>query len=208
MPAVGTGLGVAGTDGMGGAEDTGAGPADGGLAPTVKPEIGGKGGRVEPAGSASPDGGLLPVIPVIGGSGAPVEDPAGGLAPTVKPGIGGSGALVEDPAGGLAPTVKPGMGGSGAVVVPTGDGAAVTGLTTGEAGIAGLMGESVILISGIASGAETPVDFFVPKVKISFVPISAFSATAVPPCAVKIVFTKAILRPVPANWGEAGCLGS
>lgn len=184
MPAVGTGFGEIGAAGIGGVEETGGigGPADGGLAPTVNPAIGGKGGRVEPAGSESPEGGLVPVNPVIGGSGSPVEDPAGGLAPTVRPGIGGSGTPVKDPAGGLAPTVKPGIGGSGAAVVPKGDETPKdAGLTAGEAGTTGLMGKSVVLTSGIAAGAETPVDFFVAKVKISFVPTSAFSATAVPP---------------------------
>jgi hypothetical protein len=164
IPEAGIGFGETGAAGTGGVEERDGivGPADGGLAPTIKPGIGGKGGRVEPAG-ASPEGGLVLVSPVIGGSGAPVEDPAGGLVPTIKPG----------------------MGESGAGVVPKGDETPKgAGLAAGEVDITGLISESVILISGITPGVETvetPVDFFVAKVKISFVPISAFSATAVPP---------------------------
>jgi hypothetical protein len=49
---------------------------------------------------------------------------------------------------------------------------------------------------------------WVGKVKVSWVPGSTFSATAPPPWAARMVLTRANLRPVPANWGEAGCLGS
>src|SRR6185295_6282934 len=78
------------------------------------------------------------------------------------------------------------FGATGAATVPTEEGA----VTAGEGGM-----EPGFLI-------------FVGKVKMSFVPGSPFSATAPPPWAARMVFTRANFKPVPANWGEAGCLGS
>ena len=146
MPAAGTGFGEAGAAG---AEETGGTnvPAEGGFAPTVKPAMGGKGGRAEPKAGISPDG---------------------GFAPIVNPGIGGreaAGAVGETPAGEL---------------LPTGEGILDTGfLISGKATVG--LGDSVILISGMPPGAAAGVDFLVAKIKINLVPISAFSAMAVPP---------------------------
>lgn len=198
MPGTGTGLGAesgaAGGGGTAGVE-TGDTPAEGGLAPTVRPGIGGNGGKVDPVGP-SPAGGLAPTVsPAIGGSGAVgIEEPAGGFAPTVRPGIGGKAdgtpeAAVEGDIGGLAPTVIPGVDGMG--VAPEGgftpkvaskSRAGETGLLAagmGEAGVAVATGSFTI---DAAMGVVAPAGFaFVAKVKISFVPGSAFSATAFPP---------------------------
>ena len=90
------------------------------------------------------------------------------------------------PKGGFAPTVSPAIGG---IEVIGADGVIPAGVTA-EVPIEGVVpkGEEVLAVTvffttgdpGIV-GEETSVDFFVENVKISLVPISAFSATAVPP---------------------------
>jgi hypothetical protein len=79
-------------------------------------------------------------------------------------------------------------------------GAGVTGF-----GAAGGCGATT---GATATGASVFFLIFVGNVRMSLVPGSAFSATAPPPCAARIVFTRASFNPVPASWSEAGCLGS
>jgi hypothetical protein len=155
MPPAGTGFGGTGTAGEGDGGEGGTNvSAEGGFAPMVKPEIGGKGGRIEP-----PDGVF----------------PNGGFAPTINPAIGGREAT------------EAGVPAGDGVKVPTGEIVPIGGripdagfLVSDKVGITGLTGESVTLMFGITPGAVGE-DFLVEKVKISLVPISAFSAIAVPP---------------------------
>ena len=121
-----------------------------------------------------------------GKTGIPAD---GGFAPTVNPAIGGKGGRAEpadvmSPKGGFAPTVNPAMGGRTVIgtdgVIPAG----VTAEVLIEAVVPKEAGPVIVLlITGEPDivGAETSVDFFVENVKINLVPISAFSATAVPP---------------------------
>ena len=161
----------------------------------MRPGIGGKGGRVDPEGP-SPAGGLAPTVnPAIGGSGVMgVEEPAGGLAPIVRPAMGGkldgaSESAVAGDKGGLAPTVIPGMDEAGEVT--EGDEVGFIPKVESRSSEAGLLVAETVE-AGIAVGIESftlggtidtapVVGFFVEKVKMNFVPGSAFSATAFPP---------------------------
>src|SRR5580658_7549113 len=98
--------------------------------------------------------------------------------------------------------IAPGAAVLGAPIPPV-------GMRDGDLG--GIMGEGEGAIEGPTEGAGAGAAAFlalVEKVKSSLVPGSAFSATAPPPWAARMVLTRANFRPVPASWGEAGCLGS
>lgn len=127
---------------------------------------------------------------------------AGGVNPGTA-GLGMPGTPNEGGGGGagfaVPGTAKPGTAGLG---IPAG--APKVGVTPGLSPGAVTEGEGIM-----GGGGTSPCFFiFVGKVKIILVPGSAFSATAPPPWAARIVFTRANLSPVPANWGEAGCFGS
>jgi hypothetical protein len=173
IPGTGTGLGVTPADGTGRARGVEAGgiPAEGGLAPTVRPGIGGKGGRVDPATGPSPAGGLAPTInPAIGGSDVVgIEDPAGGFAPIIRPGTDGKAEETPGEAGFIPKVASRSSPGEAGLLVTE----------TEEAGITVGIGFFTL---GSTTDAKVPAGFaFVAKVKISFVPGSAFSAIAVPP---------------------------
>lgn len=109
------------------------------------------------------------------------------------------------PAGGGAPN-------AGGFITPKGAGPEVAGMDF-PTPKAGDFREGVVacgLISAAVAAAVISLGFlyFVGKVNINLVPGSDFSATAPPPCPAKMVFTSANLRPVPANWADAVCLGS
>ena len=132
-----------------------------------------------------------------------------------------AGALAAEPKGGEVPGPETGLG--EAIGGVKGEGLKPGALTEGTLAIR----ESRVPVRppglgpGPAAGFRVPIPpesgglpdspgFFtwVGKVRMSRVPGSAFSATAPPPWAARMVFTRANFNPVPANWGEAGCLGS
>ena len=207
-PEGAAGVGAAGADieakpgmGIGGLGATGA-PSEGaavGGAATGGFRAGAGTGGTFPANKASKTPGPPGTagFGITGGvkPGTPKEGGAAGLGIPGTPSAGGGGGI------GLAvPGIAiPGTAGFGIPGrVPR------VGVTPGFKPGAVTEGEAEIMGGGASPGFL----IFVGNVKMSLVPGSAFSATAPPPWAARIVLTRANLSPVPANWGEAGCLGS
>src|SRR5581483_11793436 len=97
----------------------------------------------------------------------------------------------------------PKAGGGGLGAPRPGAGGAVGGALT-----AGAVTDGEAPTNGTCDTTSPGFLILVGKVRMRRVPGSAFSATAPPPWAARMVLTSANFKPVPANWGEAGCLGS
>jgi hypothetical protein len=204
------GLGAAGTPGAGGAVGLGGiiPPGIPGVAPGAGIPIGFTG--------AAPTGGTFPKMRE-----SRTPEPVGetGLTPGADapgkpdPGMGPVGLGIPKlmglgpPSGEVAPDgVIPGLG---ALVVGMGELLGIPKLI--PAGFTATVGVEVVAgAAGISGEGGTSPGFFifVGNVRMSRVPGSPFSATAPPPWAPRMVFTKANFNPVPANWAEAVCLGS
>lgn len=199
----GPGEGGAGMPGRGGfgAVEPGAG--------TPKP---GGGGKPWPGGGLRPGAETDGTFPEIRASSIPPGAACGEPAEAVEP--AGTGAPGADGAAGFGAAAGPGGGGGlGNPIEGVTPGAAVFGAPMPPGGMmAGALGGSVGegATEGPAAGMAGAAAFFalVAKVKSNRVPGSAFSATAPPPWAARMVLTRANLSPVPASWGDAGCLGS
>ncbi len=190
-------------DGAGGVEDFDPGALIGGIFP---PEMRASKTPAPPAAGAGVAGLGIPKggSPAAGAAGFGTPSPG---APAGAPGMGGLGIPMEG--------VAPGAAGLGIPTLPV-PGAAKPGVALKGGGVN--EGEAPTLGAGgaetdgegatIGVGATPGFLTFVGNVRVSRVPGLAFSATAPPPWAAKMVLTRANFRPVPANWGEAGCLGS